>query len=66
MVRTYINFMPKVSVLIPVFNNAPYLKAAIDSILVQTFDDFELLVIDDGSSDQSLELLNGGYPQRAH
>lgn len=58
MVRTFVNFMPKVSVLIPVFNNAPYLRAAIDSILVQTFDDFELLVIDDGSSDQSLELLN--------
>lgn len=42
---------PKVTVLMPVYNGAPFLREAIDSILAQSFRDFELLVIDDGSSD---------------
>lgn len=44
---------PKVTVLLPVFNAAEFLSTAIDSILAQTFVDFELLIIDDGSSDGS-------------
>jgi glycosyltransferase involved in cell wall biosynthesis len=48
---------PKVSVLMPVYNNAAYLKEAIASILNQTFQDFELLIIDDGSTDNSLTIL---------
>ncbi|OHV07741.1 glycosyltransferase family 2 protein [Kushneria phosphatilytica] len=46
--------MPKVTVLIPVWNRERYLAAAIDSVLAQTFEDFELLIIDDGSTDRSL------------
>ena len=44
---------PKVSVLMPVYNGAAYLSEAIQSILAQTFTDFEFLIIDDGSSDNS-------------
>lgn len=40
-----------VSVCVPTFNGAPYVGAAIQSVLEQTFEDFELIVVDDGSSD---------------
>lgn len=46
---------PTVSVLMPLYNAARYLDEAIDSILAQTWTDFELLVIDDGSTDGSRE-----------
>ena len=42
-----------VSVIIPVYNTASYLPACLDSILAQTYADFELLVVDDGSKDAS-------------
>ena len=45
--------MPKVSVIIPVYQAEKYIKSCIDSILEQSFSDFELLLIDDGSTDQS-------------
>ena len=51
--------IPKLSVLVPVYNAAPYLKMALDSIVDQSFSDFELLIIDDGSSDSSLEIARG-------
>jgi glycosyltransferase involved in cell wall biosynthesis len=44
---------PAVTVLLPVFNGERYLRTAIGSILSQTFSDFELLVVDDGSADRS-------------
>ncbi len=43
--------MPKVSVIIPTYNRLPMLKEAIDSVLFQDFEDFELIVVDDGSTD---------------
>lgn len=49
--------MPLVSVLLPVYNAERYLAQAIDSILAQTFTDFELLITDDGSTDRSAEIL---------
>ena len=42
-----------VSVIVPVYNTAQYLPGCLDSILVQTFKDFELLLVDDGSTDDS-------------
>ena len=46
-----------VSVLMPVFNGGKYLSAAIDSILTQTFREFEFLIVDDGSSDSTSKIL---------
>jgi glycosyltransferase involved in cell wall biosynthesis len=48
---------PVVSVSMSVYNSARYLRDAIESILNQTFTDFEFLIIDDGSTDQSLKIL---------
>lgn len=50
---------PQVSVVIPVYNREAYVGAAIESVLAQTFADFEVLVIDDGSTDRSLEVARG-------
>jgi glycosyltransferase involved in cell wall biosynthesis len=55
--------MPRVSVLLPVYNNEAYLRPAVESILSQSFQDFELLVLDDGSSDRSLEILQSYLPR---
>ena len=49
---------PRISILMPVYNVAPYLREAMDSILVQTFQDFELIVLDDCSPDNSAEILD--------
>ena len=49
--------MPVVSVILPVYNGERFLREAIDSILSQTFRDFELIVIDDGSIDSSPSIL---------
>ena len=53
-----ITVQKKISVVIPVFNAKNYLKRCIDSILNQEFTNFEIICIDDGSKDNSLELLN--------
>ena len=47
---------PKISVIVPVYNAEKYLQRCVDSILAQTFTDFELLLIDDGSKDKSGEI----------
>lgn len=44
--------MPKISVITPVYNVENYLRKCVDSILAQTFTDFELFIVDDGSSDE--------------
>ncbi len=51
------NSAPTISVLMPVYNGSEYLADAVESILAQTFGDFELIVVDDGSTDDSLEIL---------
>lgn len=48
---------PLISVIMPVYNAGKFLKPAINSILAQTFQDFELILIDDASSDGSREIL---------
>lgn len=45
--------MPKISIIVPIYNTEKYLSACINSVLFQTFDDFELLLINDGSTDDS-------------
>ena len=42
---------PKISIISTVYNTGPYLRPAVESILAQTFTDFELLLVDDGSHD---------------
>lgn len=47
---------PLVSICIPTYNGAKYLKECLDSVLAQTFDDFEVLLVDDGSSDNTVAI----------
>jgi glycosyltransferase involved in cell wall biosynthesis len=48
---------PAITVLMPNFNNEPFLKDAIDSVLNQTFTDFIFIIVDDGSTDRSVEII---------
>lgn len=50
------NAKPVISVIVPVFNASRYLQAALESILNQTYKNFELIVIDDGSTDNSYQI----------
>ena len=49
--------IPTVSVIVPNYNHARYLRRRIDSILAQTYRDFELILLDDGSTDESRSIL---------
>lgn len=51
--------MPRVSVIVPAYNAAAHVGRAVDSVLAQTWPDLELLVVDDGSSDATLDVLAG-------
>ena len=50
--------MTKLSIIIPVHNSENYLEQCLQSILSQTFDDWEIICINDGSTDDSLSILN--------
>ena len=50
--------MIKVSVIVPVYNVEAYLKECLDSLLNQDCDDYEVILINDGSTDSSLEIAN--------
>jgi glycosyltransferase involved in cell wall biosynthesis len=56
--------MPFVTILLPNYNNARFLKEAIDSILLQTFQDFELLIVDDCSTDNGVEIIQSYSDKR--
>lgn len=47
--------MPKITVVIPLYNKAGYIRRALDSVFSQTFIDYEIIVIDDGSTDDSVD-----------
>ena len=47
---------PEITVLMPVYNGEKYLRESIESILNQTFTKFEFLIINDGSTDNSIEI----------
>lgn len=56
-IQNKINFIPKVSVIIPVYNVEQYLRECLDSVVNQTLKEIEIICVDDGSTDKSLEIL---------
>ena len=60
--------MPLVSVIVPNYNHAPYLRQRLDSIFNQTFQDFEVIILDDCSTDNSKEIIEEyrNRPQVSH
>lgn len=56
--------MPKVSVLLAVYNGSDYIKESVDSILDQSMDDLELIVVDDCSTDHTLHILQEKHDRR--
>ena len=55
---------PHISVIMPVYNDGRFLNEAIESILSQTYSNFEFIVIDDGSTDNSLKIIKSYGDQR--
>lgn len=51
--------MPKISIIVPVYNGAKFLRPCIDSILAQSFCDLEIILVDDGSTDESPVICDG-------
>jgi len=49
--------MPKITIVMPTYNQSKFIRQTINSILAQTFQDFELIIIDDGSTDETLKIV---------
>lgn len=63
---TYIKDAESVSIILPTYNRAHRVGKAIESVLAQTYTDFELLVIDDGSTDETEQVVTGYMDKRVH
>lgn len=50
--------MPKLSIIVPVYNSSKYLYKCINSLLIQTLDDIEIILIDDCSADSGLNIIS--------
>ena len=60
------NTNPLVSVIIPSFNHETYIRECIDSVLSQTYQDFEIIITDDGSSDKTVDIIKTYVDERIH
>ena len=49
--------MPEISVIIPCFNQGKYIAECLDSVLAQTFTNYEVIIVNDGSTDDSLKII---------
>ncbi len=56
--------LPKVSIIIPAYNVAPYISECLDSVVSQTFTDWEVIVIDDGSTDDTVDIIREFIDER--
>ena len=58
--------MPKISVILPVYNGEKYLSESIESIINQSFIDWELIIVDDCSSDNSIGIIHNYIIKEKH
>lgn len=57
--QLYKNFTPLVSIILTTYNRSKYLKKCIESVIAQTFTGWELIIIDDGSKDETFKVISG-------
>jgi len=58
MIQVYKDYLPEVSIIMPTFNRKNYVKRSIDSVIMQSFRNWELIIVDDGSTDSSNLLID--------